>query len=595
MKEAAFSYTSDPAGYAVVFAPGMLVALDSPGASRLAALWEIVRGEAGMSGVIDSIITEGLKSYPNLIAVEWRTPDAKPAEARLLVRGTAVMTTTDSKGHVKSFDAKGLRTWRELVVPDVAGIAFGEVTADSLLPLGSGVVMSGAVKWALAEVVAAAEEKAATSAGGATGKAPKRVAIDKVPTPASAGKESQRGAADKVAATPEPGGVSPASTSEAAKVTPTAPAESRADSTAGSSTSEADTTQVAAPIPTLSAKSKPAPKPEPAATPEPAAAAAPVSPTAPSAPVAPAPVSPAPAPAPHVETFSPPVLEVPPVAGRFASQVSPPPPAAPPAPTFTGPPGGEAPPPPDALVGGEADDQSGYDPYDQDFDQSVGRTVVGAPSAPGATSAPRQSIREVPVHPSMIPVSSAHAPKEGDHDGRTITGADLRRITAEAKAGGKGAASTEGGVRAVMCPQGHPNPPHANRCRACNTAISDSEVRTIAGLVPGVLVFSGGVREDLDGPLVIGRRPRPASGQDMVSARLVTIDSPEQGVSRSHAVVKVKDWSVTITDLGTTNGTEVTLPGSDTQRLRRGVPFTVVPGSVIRFGDEVTATYEVPK
>jgi hypothetical protein len=89
----------------------------------------------------------------------------------------------------------------------------------------------------------------------------------------------------------------------------------------------------------------------------------------------------------------------------------------------------------------------------------------------------------------------------------------------------------------------------------------------------------------LDRPAYIGRKPsapRIAIGD---RPRLVRVPSPLGEVSGTHLELRHVGASVTVTDLRSTNGTTVRLPGSAPVRLRQGESVVVTPGSVIEIGD----------
>jgi hypothetical protein len=93
-----------------------------------------------------------------------------------------------------------------------------------------------------------------------------------------------------------------------------------------------------------------------------------------------------------------------------------------------------------------------------------------------------------------------------------------------------------------------------------------------------------GSRESLSRPVLIGRSPvaatAPASGPE---ARLITIvDDPD--ISRTHLRVAVEGDAVVVTDLGSKNGTLITLPGSSPRKLRGSEPTVVLPGTLIDLG-----------
>jgi pSer/pThr/pTyr-binding forkhead associated (FHA) protein len=63
-------------------------------------------------------------------------------------------------------------------------------------------------------------------------------------------------------------------------------------------------------------------------------------------------------------------------------------------------------------------------------------------------------------------------------------------------------------------------------------------------------------------------------------------------ISRSHLEVSLDEWHVLVTDLKSTNGTVVTLPGRSPERLRPGQALMIEPGTVVTLADEVHFTYE---
>ena len=83
-----------------------------------------------------------------------------------------------------------------------------------------------------------------------------------------------------------------------------------------------------------------------------------------------------------------------------------------------------------------------------------------------------------------------------------------------------------------------------------------------------------------------GRRFRVREGVNTVGRENSDILLLDGTVSRRHAEVKLEDGAITVTDLGSTNGTQV-----DGNRLAPNQPTAVVPGTVIRFGN---ATLTLP-
>lgn len=107
------------------------------------------------------------------------------------------------------------------------------------------------------------------------------------------------------------------------------------------------------------------------------------------------------------------------------------------------------------------------------------------------------------------------------------------------------------------------------------------------------LELSTGGREELDAPVIVGRAPsatRVAAGN---IPRLVTMTTPNQDISRTHAQIALEGGTVVVTDLHSSNGTFVVVPGRPPQKLRAGEPTTVVVDTVIDLGDGATLTIRV--
>jgi hypothetical protein len=85
----------------------------------------------------------------------------------------------------------------------------------------------------------------------------------------------------------------------------------------------------------------------------------------------------------------------------------------------------------------------------------------------------------------------------------------------------------------------------------------------------------------LDLPHFFGRNPkRPATG-----GRIVVLQSSTKSVSATHVQVAQVGDSVVVTDLKSTNGTSLIVPGSSWQRLAAGQSLAVPAGTFIDVGD----------
>jgi hypothetical protein len=111
-------------------------------------------------------------------------------------------------------------------------------------------------------------------------------------------------------------------------------------------------------------------------------------------------------------------------------------------------------------------------------------------------------------------------------------------------------------------------------------------------VAPARMVLSTGVVVDLDRAVLVGRAPQVARVTNRELPRLVTVPSPQQDISRTHAEVRAEGDVVLVTDLDSTNGVHVARPGQGARRLHPGEPSVVDPGEVVDLGDGVTFTVE---
>ncbi|MBI9115953.1 FHA domain-containing protein [Sanguibacter suaedae] len=104
--------------------------------------------------------------------------------------------------------------------------------------------------------------------------------------------------------------------------------------------------------------------------------------------------------------------------------------------------------------------------------------------------------------------------------------------------------------------------------------------------------MSSGLVVPLDRAALIGRAPvvSRVSARDL--PRLVTVASPNQDISRTHAQVRTEGDEVLVTDLNSTNGMLLTEPGQTPRRLRAGEPTPIADGALVDLGDGVTFTLE---
>lgn len=135
----------------------------------------------------------------------------------------------------------------------------------------------------------------------------------------------------------------------------------------------------------------------------------------------------------------------------------------------------------------------------------------------------------------------------GDHDGRTITAAQLRALREQA-------------------------------------AVAQEEPLQAAVILPD------GERHAVAPRLLIGRRPQARQVATADVPTLVTVNDPY--VSSTHVEAAVVDGRFVVTDLST-NGTLVTRPGEAPEQLVKGAPTEVVDGTRLSLSDELVVTVEL--
>jgi hypothetical protein len=152
-------------------------------------------------------------------------------------------------------------------------------------------------------------------------------------------------------------------------------------------------------------------------------------------------------------------------------------------------------------------------------------------------------------------------------------------------------------VHGVHCPGGHANPVEAVVCRVCGIEVPAQSATTLTRPPLGALVAvdvppGAPTRIVLEGPLLLGRRPT-LDGQSGPVPTLVTVASPDNDLSRNHLRINLDGWHVLVTDLGSTNGTVVELPGEQPERIHPQRPTMITPGTRVTLADVATYIYEV--
>lgn len=107
----------------------------------------------------------------------------------------------------------------------------------------------------------------------------------------------------------------------------------------------------------------------------------------------------------------------------------------------------------------------------------------------------------------------------------------------------------------------------------------------------GAIVFEDGSTFALDRDYVVGRRPEKDPRVQSGQAAALTIVDPNTVLSSAHALVTIRGGRISLTDLGSLNGTHIAPPGAlDWTRLQQHQEAPITPGTRLLFGWTV-ATY----
>ena len=167
----------------------------------------------------------------------------------------------------------------------------------------------------------------------------------------------------------------------------------------------------------------------------------------------------------------------------------------------------------------------------------------------------------LPPMPHLLPEGEAVGATV-DHDGHTVLSSDvptLRRLLPD------WAGDALPGPLAVPSPQAPP---------------------------PGKIHLSTGLVVALNRTVLLGRAPQVSRVTNSELPRLVTLPSPNQDISRTHAEVRQEGTHILVTDLRSTNGVLLLREGANPQRLHPGVATVVEPGVTVDLGDGVTFVVE---
>ncbi|MDP9026094.1 MAG: hypothetical protein M3N46_00885 [Actinomycetota bacterium] len=103
--------------------------------------------------------------------------------------------------------------------------------------------------------------------------------------------------------------------------------------------------------------------------------------------------------------------------------------------------------------------------------------------------------------------------------------------------------------------------------------------------LPFRILLDDGTLVPLDQPVYLGRKPSVPRIHPGGVPLLVTFDSPQREVSSTHLELTTVGGAIVATDLKSTNGSIVRVPGAAPHTLLGGESAVLTPGTVIELGD----------
>ncbi|MEU0266146.1 FHA domain-containing protein [Nocardioides sp. NPDC006303] len=264
-----------------------------------------------------------------------------------------------------------------------------------------------------------------------------------------------------------------------------------------------------------------------------------------------------------------------------------PPPGVPSVPSFQSPPPSPVPPPPVAPPQPAPESKKGI------IDGLPWRKKGAKKPDPNAWGPPDRQPSPPPAAPPAarpsVPPPPMPAPAPTPPNDMATRVRDVATPTPVPPAGGPT-------VWAVYCPQGHASPPYSPTCRICRMALPPHQQPvSVPRPALGQLKLGDGRVVILDRGAVFGRSPRADAsgntGAGGVPPHLVKVMLPD--ISRLHTEVRLEEWQVLVRDLGSANGSYLTLPGGRPQQMRPMEEYALEPGAVVSLAGSINLNYEV--
>ncbi len=217
----------------------------------------------------------------------------------------------------------------------------------------------------------------------------------------------------------------------------------------------------------------------------------------------------------------------------------------------------------------EAPVESKPEPQPEPVSAGVGPSplVAASPLDPSPLSAPFKSVLllDVPAISGLEPLPLAG-------DGGPVVDASDKQIM----------------VDGILCSRDHFNNPRSAYCMVCGVSMLHLTPNPVRRPRPtlGFIVFDDGSSFGLDRSYLIGREPSTDDGTpSRMPPELLVIHDNNDTLSRTHAELRLTDWTVQLIDLNSTNGTYIWDADNDRwSQLTAGQPVELHSGETVALG-----------
>lgn len=143
-------------------------------------------------------------------------------------------------------------------------------------------------------------------------------------------------------------------------------------------------------------------------------------------------------------------------------------------------------------------------------------------------------------------------------------------------------------VDGILCSREHFNNPRSAYCMVCGVSMLHLTPNPVRRPRPtlGFIVFDDGSSFGLDRSYVIGREPTSSDASpDAPPSELLVIHDNNDTLSRTHAELRLTDWTVQLIDLNSTNGTYIWDGDNDRwSQLMAGQAVELQSGETVALG-----------